>query len=42
MKVVEAIGYMPNMKDGVTDFVPKDQAAISVAEIVDSNLKPIL
>ena len=38
MKVVEAIGYMPNMQDGVTDFVPKDQAAISVAEIVDSNL----
>ena len=38
LRVVEAIGYMPNMQDGITDFVPKDQAAIAVAEIVDSNL----
>ena len=38
LKVAETLGYMPNCKDGITDFVPKDQAAISVAEIVDSNL----
>ena len=37
-KVIEAIGYMANKKGNVTDFVPKDQAAISVAEIIDPNL----
>ena len=37
-EVIEAIGYMSNIQDGITDFVPKDQAAISVAEIVDPNL----
>lgn len=37
-RVIESIGYMPNAKDGVTDFVPKDQGAISVAEIIDSDL----
>lgn len=36
--VIEKIGYMKNIQNGVTDFVPKDQAAISVAEIVDPNL----
>ena len=29
---------MPNNQNGITDFVPKDQAAISVAEIVDPAL----
>ena len=37
-KVIEKIGYMSIIHDGITDFVPKDQAAISVAEIVDPNL----
>lgn len=32
--VVEAIGYMKSAHDRVIDFVPKDQAAISVAEIL--------
>lgn len=36
--VIEAIGYMENTKNGLTDFVPKDQAAISVAEILDPAL----
>ena len=36
--VVEKLGYMPNRQDGITDFVPKDQAAISVAEVIDPNL----
>jgi len=37
--VVEKIGYMANTQDCIiTDFVPKDQVAISVAEIVDPNL----
>lgn len=36
--VVEAIGYMPNTQGDITDFVPKDQAAISVAEIVEPEL----
>lgn len=38
LKVVEAIGYMANRNGILTDFVPKDQAAISVAEIVDPEL----
>ncbi len=38
MRVIEAIGYMHNWQEGVTDFVPKDQAAVSVAEIIDSSL----
>lgn len=38
LKVAEAIGYMENVQGGVTDFVPKDQAAISVAEIIDPSL----
>ena len=38
LKVIETIGYMSTIKEGITDFVPKDQAAISVAEIVDSSL----
>lgn len=37
-KVIEVIGYMPNTQNGITDFVPKDQAAISVAEIVNPEL----
>ncbi len=37
-KVIEAVGYMAIQKDGVTDFVTKNQAAISVAEIVEPNL----
>lgn len=36
--VVEKIGYMANPQGAVIDFVPKDQVAISVAEIVDPNL----
>ena len=36
--VVEAIGYMANTQDNITDFVPKDQAVISVAEIVEPEL----
>ncbi len=38
IRVIDAIGYTGNAKDGVTDFVPKDQAAISVSEIVEPNL----
>ena len=38
MRVIESIGYMENAQNGVFDFVPKDQAAISVAEIVDTGL----
>jgi len=34
-KVVEKIGYMANKQDNFTDFVPKDPAAISVAEILN-------
>jgi len=37
-RVIEAIGYMANEQDGITDFVPKDQTAIAVAEIVDPSL----
>lgn len=37
-KVIDAVGYIANSHDGITDFVPKDQAAISVSEIVDSAL----
>lgn len=29
---------MANTQNGVMDFVPKDQAAISVAEIIDPSL----
>ena len=36
--VIENVGYMENMHDGITDFVPKDQTVISVAEIVDPSL----
>ena len=38
LTVVEKVGYMPNVQNGVTDFVPKDQVAISVAEIIDPSL----
>ncbi len=38
MTVIEAVGYMSNAQGGITDFVPKDQAAISVAEIIDPDL----
>ena len=37
-KVIEKIGYMENDVDGITEFVPKDQAAIAVAEIVEQSL----
>lgn len=37
-RVIESIGYMPNAQNGIVDFVPKDQAAISVAEIIDPSL----
>lgn len=37
-RVVENIGYMANTQDNVTDFVPKDQAVISVAETVEPEL----
>ena len=37
-KVIEKIGYMENSNGCVVDFVPKDQAAISVSEIVDDGL----
>ena len=36
--VIDAIGYMENPNNGLIDFVPKDQAAISVAEIIDPTL----
>ena len=35
LAVVEKIGYMPNHGKKVTDFVPVDQPAISVAEIIE-------
>lgn len=37
-KVIENIGYVANKQDNVTDFVPKDQVAISVAEIIEPSL----
>ncbi len=36
--VIDKIGYMPNRQNGVTDFVPKNRAAIAVADLMDSNL----
>lgn len=36
--VIEKFGYMQNKKDGITDFVPKNPAAIAVAEIIDEDL----
>lgn len=36
--VIESVGYMGNKQDGITDFVPKDPAVISVAEIVAPEL----
>ena len=43
LKVIEKVGYMANhMPNGATDFVPKDQAAISVSEIVDPDLSYIV
>ena len=36
--VIEAIGYMANTQGDITEFAPKDQAAISVAEIVEPEL----
>ena len=36
--VIETIGYMANTQGDITDFVPKDQVVISVAEIVDLEL----
>lgn len=38
LTVMESIGYMVNKQGGVSDFVPKDQVAISVAEIIDPSL----
>lgn len=38
MAVIEAIGYMANNANGITDFVPKDAVAIAVAEIIDPNI----
>jgi len=38
LKVIENLGYMPLVDNGITDFVPKDQVAISVAEIIDTSL----
>lgn len=37
-RVTELIGYTANRNGGVTDFVPKDAASISVAEILDQKL----
>jgi len=37
-KVVEAIGYMQSSEDGLTIFVEKNQAAISVSEIVPKEI----
>lgn len=36
--LIEQIGYVPNTKDGIVDFVPKNPAAIAVAEIIDEDL----
>lgn len=37
-KVIDMIGYMGAVEDGVTIFVPKDSAAISVSEIIKPEL----
>ena len=37
-RVIESIGYMANSQNGITDFVPKDAAAISVSEIIDPSM----
>lgn len=37
-KVIEKIGYMANNYEGIINFVPKNQAAIAVAEIIDPSL----
>ena len=38
LTVIDTIGYMSNTQNGITDFVSKDQAAISAAEIVEPDL----
>ena len=39
LKVIEIINYMPNESEGgIIDFVPKDGAVISVAEIVNKEI----
>ena len=38
IKVIESLGYMMNSRKRITDFVPKDQAAISVSEIAGPEL----
>ena len=35
LSLIEKIGFMPNTGNNITDFVPKDQVAIAVAEIID-------
>lgn len=36
--VVEKLGFMPNTPNGITDFVPKDQVAVTVAKLIDPSL----
>ena len=36
--LVEKLGYISNVSGGITDFVPKNPAAIAVAEIIDEDL----
>jgi len=36
--VIDKVGYLKNAKDGITDFVPKDQVTVSVSEILDPSL----
>lgn len=38
LRVVESIGYMKQSKEGIINFIPKDQVVISVAEIIDPSL----
>ena len=36
--LVEKLGYISNVSGGITDFVPKNPAAIAVAEIIEEDL----
>lgn len=36
--VIDGVGYMSNNHNSITDFVPRDQTVITVAEKLDSNL----
>lgn len=38
LEIMDRFGYISNIKNGITNFVPKNPAAIAVAEIIDEDL----